>query len=101
MVRYSHCMQISNHHSSYAVGWHICHKLNVVVELKTGLSIALSWDEVYNQRVLDCKHGVVIQVLVFAVKDLGSERAVALARSLESTVSIETVIPVQRRHTIM
>ena len=101
MVRNSHCMQISNHHASYTVGLHICHKLHVVVELKAGLSIALSRDKVYNQRVLDCKDGVVVQVLVLAVKDLGSKRTVALASSLGRTVSSKTIISVQRRHTIM
>lgn len=95
MVRNTHCMQTSCHHSSYAIDWHISHKLNIVVELKTGLSITLSRDEVYNQRVLDCEHGVVVQVLVLAVKDLGSKRTVALAGSLERRISTKAIISVQ------
>jgi hypothetical protein len=80
---------------------YVSHKLNVIVELKASLGIALSRDEVYNQRIFHCKHGVVVQVLVLAVKYLGSKRTVAVASSLIWKISENFLTSVEFRHTIM
>jgi len=58
------------------------HQLYIILELKSSLRVALALDKVHNQGVLDRKHGVIGQVLVLAVKDLGSKRAVAFISGL-------------------
>jgi hypothetical protein len=51
--------------------------LEVVRQLKFGLGVALKRHKVHQQRVLDCKHGIVFNVLALAVEDLRDNRLVA------------------------
>lgn len=43
---------------------------HIVFQFKSGFWIAFAWHEIYHQRVLDCKHGIVLQVLALLVEYL-------------------------------
>lgn len=55
---------------------------NIVLQLKRSLGISLPWDELHSQIVLDCKHGVIVEILGVLVEDLGGDRLVALRLDL-------------------
>lgn len=67
----------------------ISHQLDIVLKFKSGLGVVLPGDEVHNKRVLDREDGVIIKILVLAVEDLGSQRAIAFLGSLFEFVSLE------------
>ena len=73
----------------------ISHQLNVILELKSRLGVILSGHKVHNERVLDGEDGVIVQILVLAVKDLGSQRAITVFGSLCGYISLRTT----SRHT--
>lgn len=75
----------SHHPSSCAVSGGRAfrsHQLHIVVELKASLRVVLALDKVHHQGFLNRKHGVISQVLVLPVEDLGSQRAVAFLSNL-------------------
>lgn len=63
-------------------------QFNVVLQFKSSLGVVLSGNKVHNEGVLDGEDGVVVQVLVLAVKDLGSQRAVAFLGCLCEYISL-------------
>lgn len=59
---------------------------HIVIKLKSSLRVILALNKFHNQRVLNSEHRVVGKVLVLAVEDLGSQRAVAVTGSLERII---------------
>lgn len=66
----------------------ISHQLHIILKLKSSLRVTLAFNKVHNQGVLNSEHRVVGQILVLAVEDLGSQRAVTVPGSL----GIESVL---------
>lgn len=58
------------------------HQFHIVFELSGSLRIILARHKVYNKRVLDSKHRVIVKVLILAVEDLCCQRTVVIIRSL-------------------
>jgi hypothetical protein len=84
----------SFHAALRAIHLGISHQLNVILEFKSRLGVILPRDKVHNERVLDGEDRVIVQVLVLAVEDLGSQRAVAFLGSLGEYISLS---PTSRR----
>lgn len=74
----------------------ISHQLNIIFKFESGLGVIFPGDKVHNERVLNGEDGVVVQVLVLTVEDLGSKRAVAFLSSLCGEISLRTSFKMQR-----
>jgi hypothetical protein len=57
--------------------------MNRIFKFQSCLGVTLQRLKINNKRVLDSKHGVVVEILVFAVENLSSYRFVSVALDLQ------------------